>query len=394
MFISEETKDFILQHVDDDVFKLGFNASRYPEVNMPVAIVQIEGRQKAKTKLPTWYANPDIIYPPHLALEQCSSEKTAAYKAALIEGNTLADLTGGLGVDCSFLSKKFKNAVYVEQQEVLYKLATHNFGALGLHNIKTVHADSVEYLQNMSPVSAIYIDPARRNKEGGKVFALSDCEPDVTEIGGLLREKAEKVLIKLSPMLDVDMALQQMTETAEVHIISSNNECKELLLLIDSKQHSSPSIHCININKTATQTFSFNRDEEATSECKYTSTLQTFLYEPNASVLKAGAFKIVGIRFNLDKLNPNSHLYTSDKLIPDFPGKVFRITDHTSFNKKDLHNFLTGMKKANIIVRNFTMTAVELHKRLKLADGGDDYLFATTLENGLHTIIKGEKLQF
>lgn len=394
MFISQETKEFILEHVDDDVFKLGFNASRYPEINMPVAIVQIEGRQKAKLKLPTWYSNPDIIYPPHLAIEQCSSERTAAYKAALIEGETLVDLTGGFGVDSSFLSKKFEHAVYVEQQEELCKIATHNFEVLGLKNIETVHADAVEYLNEMSPVSAIYIDPARRNKQGGKVFALSDCEPDITEIIDQLLDKAQKVLVKLSPMLDVGMALQQMKNATEVHIISSNNECKELLLLLDREQHPSPSIYCININKTSEQSFSFNKDEESAAECEYTSTLRTFLYEPNTSVLKAGAFKIIGSRFNLYKLNPNSHLYTSDELISNFPGKVFRITDHTSFNKKDLHSFLSDMKKANIVVRNFTMTAVELHKRFKLADGGDDYLFATTLENGQHTIIRGEKLQF
>ena len=394
MLISENTKKFILEHVEDDVFRLGFHASRYPEVEMHVAVVQIEGHQKAKLKVPSWYANPDIIYPPHLALEQCTSEMTANYKASLVEGDTMVDLTGGFGVDSSFLARKFAKAVYVEQQDEFCELAAHNFEALGLTNIETVNEEATDYLSNMEKVDLIYIDPARRNKQGGKVFALSDCEPDITEIIDQLLDKAQKVLVKLSPMLDVGMALQQMKNATEVHIISSNNECKELLLLLDREQHPSPSIYCININKTSEQSFSFNKDEESAAECEYTSTLRTFLYEPNTSVLKAGAFKIIGSRFNLYKLNPNSHLYTSDELISNFPGKVFRITDHTSFNKKDLHSFLSDMKKANIVVRNFTMTAVELHKRFKLADGGDDYLFATTLENGQHTIIRGEKLQF
>jgi precorrin-6B methylase 2 len=257
MLISENTKKFILEHVEDDVFRLGFHASRYPEVEMHVAVVQIEGHQKAKSKLPSWYANPDIIYPPHLALEQCSSEMTANYKASLVGGNTMVDLTGGFGVDSSFLARKFAKAVYVEQQEELCELAAHNFEALGLTNIETVNEEATDYLSNMEKVDFIYIDPARRNKQGGKVFAVSDCEPDLLEINDLLLQKADKILVKLSPMLDVYAAMQQLKNVAEVHIISVANECKELLLLLDSDQHDSPTIHCVNSEQNRQPIFLF-----------------------------------------------------------------------------------------------------------------------------------------
>ncbi|NLI36872.1 MAG: SAM-dependent methyltransferase [Bacteroidales bacterium] len=392
MFISKETKKFILDHIDDDVFTLGFRASRYPEIDMPTAVVQIEGRQKAKSKLPSWYSNPDVVYPPHLALEQCSSETTAAYKAELVGGNTLVDLTGGLGVDSSCFAKQFDHVVYVERQERLCQLAAHNFVALGLHNIETVNADAIEYVQKMNPVDVIYVDPARRDSQGGKVFAVSDCEPDIVVINDLLLSKAHKILVKLSPMLDVYAAMQQLKYPWEVHIVSVGGECKELLLLLDRNNCDSVSIHCVNLNKISSQSFVFHRDEELSSVCYFTSVLSHYLYEPNASVLKAGAFKVLAVRFGIEKLHPNSHLYTSDKLVSDFPGKVFKICGYSSFNKKDLNLFLKGMKKANICVRNFPVAAAELHKRFHLSDGGNDFLFATTLQNGQHVIIRGEKI--
>ncbi len=392
MFISEETKKFILDHIDDDVFTLGFHASRYPEIDMPTVVVQIEGRQKAKNKLPSWYSNPDVIYPPHLALEQCSSELTAEYKAKLIGGNTLIDLTGGLGVDSSCFAKQFDRVVYVERQEKLCQLAAHNFEALGLHNIETVNADALDYLQKMNPVDVIYVDPARRNSQGGKVFAVSDCEPNIVGIHDLLFSKARRILVKLSPMLDVYAAMQQLKYPSQVHIVSVGGECKELLLLLDRNNCDSVSIHCMNLNKNSSQSFVFRRDEEISSTCRFASNLNHYLYEPNASVLKAGAFKVLSVRFGIEKLHPNSHLYTSDKLIPDFPGKIFGVCGYSSFNKKDLSLFLKNMKKANICVRNFPLSAAELHKRFHLSDGGNDFLYATTLQNGQHVIIRGEKL--
>lgn len=394
MFISDKTKQFILEHINDDVFTLGFHATHYPDIDVPTAIVQIEGRQKTKTKLPSWFANADLIYPPHLALEQCSSEMTANYKATLVEGDTMVDLTGGLGVDSAALARKFKTATYVEHQEELCELAIHNFYALGLNNITAIHADAVTYLNKMNPVDLIYIDPARRNKQGGKVYAVSDCEPDLLTINETLLSKAQRVLVKLSPMLDVYAAMQQLKNVAEVHILSIANECKELLLLLDNTPHTNPTIHCINLNKSNTnnQAFSFKREEETTANCQYASFMGNYLYEPNASILKAGAFKIIATRLGIEKLHPNSHLYTSDALITNFPGKSFRVIGCSSFSKRDLHVHLSDLKKANISVRNFPMTALELHKRLKLSDGGNDFLFATTLYNDQHVIIRCERI--
>ena len=392
MVISEETKKFIIEHVDDDVFTLGFHASHYPDVDMHIAVVQIEGRQKAKTKLPTWYANTDIVYPPHLALEQCSSERTALYKSSLVKGAQLVDLTGGLGVDFSFLSRHFERAIYVEHQEELCGLAAHNFEALGLSNIETINADSVDYLREMGHIDVVYIDPARRDRKGGKVAAISDCEPNLLEIIDVLREKADCILVKLSPMLDLYAAMQQLGGVAEVHVVSVGNECKELLLLLKTGHTEPPVIHCVNMGKVDDQQFVFTREEEVSADIAFASQPATFLYEPNASVLKAGAFKTIAVRFGVNKLHPNSHLYTSDRFVNDFPGKIFRVKEYSSFNKKDVHNFLGGLKKANISVRNFPMTAVDLHKRFHLADGGEDFLYATTLGNDQHMLILCEKV--
>ena len=252
----------------------------------------------------------------------------------------------------------------------------------------------MSYLQAMSPVDCIFLDPARRNEHGGKTVAISDCEPDVAELEELLLNKAEQVMVKLSPMLDLSLALKELQHVQEVHIISANNECKELLLILGQASVEEISIHCVNLPTRGTQEeqhFVFTREQEQCSECNYTDTLENYLYEPNASLLKAGAFRSIASAFPVKKLHPNSHLYTSDVLVESFPGRAFHIISQCSLNKKELKESLGDLKKANITVRNFPATVAELRKRIKLSEGGDTYLFASTLNNGQKVLIRCEK---
>ncbi len=393
--ISAETQLFIHDHQMDDVRTLALQAQKYPHIDMPTAITQIAGRQVAAEKIPSWKEIDEIWYPKHLSLEQCSSEITARYKAKLIEGNSLADLTGGFGIDCSFLATKFSSVTYVERQKELCELAAHNFPILKLNHIHIANQDGVDYLQQMSPVDCIFIDPARRNEHGGKTVAISDCEPDVASLEDVLLNKAKRVMIKLSPMLDLSLALNELQYVEEIHVISANNECKELLLILGQTLINEPPIHCINLNTKKPQKdqcFIFTHTAEQQSECTYTKTLENYLYEPNASLLKAGAFRSIASKYKVKKLHANSHLYTSENLVSDFPGRAFRIINQCSLNKKELKEKLFGVDKANITVRNFPASVAELRKRIRLAEGGETYLFATTLYNEQKVLIRCEKI--
>ncbi|MBS5639525.1 MAG: SAM-dependent methyltransferase [Bacteroides sp.] len=357
--ISPETQLFIREHSSDDVRTLALQAKKYPDINMPTAITQIAGRQVAAEKIPSWREIEEIWYPKHLSLEQCSSEITARYKARLFQGDSLTDLTGGFGIDCSFLATGFKSATYVERQEELCEIAAHNFPILNLNHINVRNEDGVAYLQTMSPVDCIFLDPARRNEHGGKTV------------------------------------LKELKHTQEVHILSVNNECKELLILLGQTSPAEITIHCVNLFTKGTQEeqhFVFTREQEQRSQCTYTDSLGDYLYEPNASLLKAGAFRSIAAAYPVRKLHPNSHLYTSDTFIENFPGRIFRIVNQCSFNKKEVKENLADLKKANVTVRNFPATVAELRKRLHLTEGGDTYLFASTLNNGQKVIIRCEKV--
>lgn len=399
--ISPETQLFIREHSSDDVRALALQAKKYPDIDMPTAITQIAGRQVAAEKIPSWREMEEIWYPKHLSLEQCSSETTARYKARLFQGDSLTDLTGGFGIDCSFLAAGFKSATYVERQEELCEIAAHNFPILNLSHINVRNEDGVAYLQTMSPVDCIFLDPARRNEHGGKTVAISDCEPDVAGLEELLLSKAKRIMVKLSPMLDLSLALKELKHTQEVHILSVNNECKELLLLLGQEaptEQAPPEeipIRCANLFTKGAQEeqhFAFTRGQEQHSQCTYTDSLGDYLYEPNASLLKAGAFRSVAAAYSVRKLHPNSHLYTSDTFIENFPGRIFRIVNQCSFNRKEAKESLADLKKANVTVRNFPATVAELRKRLHLTEGGDTYLFASTLNDGRKVIIRCEKV--
>lgn len=396
--LSPETLAFIDSHRGDDVRTLALQAKKYPAVDMAEAVVQIAGYQIAEKKVPLWAQTAGIRYPQHLSMEQCSSEVTARYKASLVSGDTLTDLTAGWGVDCSFLARNFRCADYVERQETLCRIAAHNFPLLGLPHVRIHCADAVEYLQSMEPVDCLFLDPARRDSHGGKTVAIAECEPDVCRLEPLLVEKGKTVMIKLSPMLDMASALRDLQYVRRIHVVSVNNECKELIILLrkapDEEETAAGEviISCEQVvNNSVHQHFQFTFSEEKSAGCPLAESVGNYLYEPGAALLKAGPYRLLATRYGVEKLHPNSHLYTSSGLV-DFPGRRFRVTAVSGFGKKDLKVLLEGVEKANLTVRNFPSSVAELRKKLKLKEGGDTYLFATTLVSGEKVLIRGEKV--
>lgn len=436
--MNQATQDFIRQHQDEDVRQLAFLGSKYPEVDMPFALDQIRGRKMARVKLPRWASLEGIIYPPHISMEQCSSESTALYKAELAarllglpassSGTEMkteneiefVDLTGGFGVDFSYIAARLGvKSMYVERQAHLCEAAKENFERLGLKNAIVKNGDGIEVLHSFLPkkddaasaddslgiiydqplsllktklgLKLIFIDPARRDDAGNKVVSLKDCTPDVTVLQEEMLSKADYVIIKLSPMLDWHCAISELSHVREVHIISVNNECKELLLVLSARNMGGNlRIYCVN----DAQSFVCDEMDMESSSVKIApSTLEEmqYLYEPNASLMKAGCFGVLSDRYDARMLSKNSHLFVSQAPIEAFPGRSFRIIAISSFNKKELKRHLSGITKANIATRNFPLSVAELRKRLKLKDGGETYIFATTLSDESHVLVITEK---
>ncbi len=493
--MNQATLDFIRQHQDDDVRQLAFLGSKYPEVDMPFALDQIRGRKMARVKLPRWASIDGIIYPPHISMEQCSSEQTALYKAELAarllglspsssengeekekesenasnlhlsencefagkgavdsefakneatcekqqilteseenvneikeephegdfsEETGFVDLTGGFGVDFSYIASRLGvKSMYVERQAHLCEAAKENFGRLGLKNAIVKNGDGIEVLHSFASkkeaaasdslgitedqpqsllktnlgLKLIFIDPARRDDAGNKVVSLKDCTPDVTLLQEEMLSKADYVIIKLSPMLDWHRAVSELNCVQEVHVISVNNECKELLLVLSARNMGNLRIYCVN----DAQSFVCDELDMESSSVKiapFTLEEMQYLYEPNASLMKAGCFGVLSERYDARMLSKNSHLFVSREPIAVFPGRSFRIIAVSSFNKKELKRHLSGITKANIATRNFPLSVAELRKRLKLKDGGETYIFATTLSDESHVLVITEK---
>lgn len=390
MQFSSETLSFIHSHRTDDVRELALHARKYPGVDVMSAVEQIAGWQMARKKLPEWAQTEGLVYPKHLSMEQCSSEVTARYKASLVGGDTFVDLTAGFGVDCAYMAKKFLRADYVERQETLCERAVHNYSLLGLKHIQVHCADAVDYLKGMDPVDCLFLDPARRDIHGSRVVKISDCEPDVCALEPLLVEKGRKVMVKLSPMLDIFVTLKDLKYVREVHVVAVNNECKELLIILQKRAGEShePTIVCEQaVDNFLSEPFRFAYSEEKKAVCPIAVSVGKFLYEPGAALLKAGPYRLLAERYNLKKLHPNSHLYSSDLLV-DFPGRRFQVVEVSGFGKKELRAFLQDMDKANLTVRNFPASVADLRKKLKLQEGGDMYVFATTLGDNERVLIK------
>lgn len=434
--MNDETREFVAMHRNEDVRELALKAKRVEGLDLPLALDQIAGWQIARKKLPQWASCEGIVYPPHISMEQCSSQFTAQYKSeiaqtllapaatvrarvsdsgesvmqtaksafqlsdspesdTLVARSSMVDLTGGFGVDFSYLARGFSQATYVERQRHLCDLAEHNMAALGLDQARIVCGDGVEYLRQMGPVDFIYLDPARRDEHGSRTYAIEDCTPNVFELRDLLLVKSQYTLVKLSPMLDWRKAVADFDGAVrEVHIVATGNECKELLLVLGQQVHEEPSaprVFCVNDNQridydSAAYTQGLRIGDKPLPEAK------NYLYEPNASIMKAGCFDLVEERFGVTQVGPSSHLFVSATPVADFPGRGFAIEAIGGMNKKDIKRLLNGTKQANIAVRNFPLTAPQLRKKLKLADGGPVYLFGTTMQGCDHVLLRTSKI--
>ncbi len=518
--INQQTMEFVRAHRHSDVRELALHTRRNDDIDVPWALDQIAGWQTARTKLPQWAACDGIIYPPHISMEQCSSEATARYKAQLaqrliaaqsetvessptasssdmnsadktvagsdthntlntehtgkepvatdtstsIPQGSMIDLTGGFGVDFSYMAKIFAQATYVERQQHLCDIAAHNMAQLGLQHVRIVTADAEKYLAQTEPVDVIVVDPARRDDHGSRTYAIADCTPDVLELQDLLLSKARFVIIKLSPMLDWRKAVADFGDTArEVHIVSVANECKELLVVLHSAQktdnscrqyHGLQHVYCASITAHGAEIFDYKPATDSSNSHTYTlhndnnhihhsehdhnslqsknkhgatnndncdpcntSTVATthtlgntqsqqscdayitdvqtgqYLYEPHASIMKAGCFNELVQRYDVIPIAANSHLFISPERVNNFPGRVFRIETVSSMSKGELRAALAGVSHANISVRNFPMSVAQLRKKLKIKDGGSVYLFATTTADGRHIVIRTVKTE-
>lgn len=426
------TAEFIREYRERDIRQLALQANRFPDVDMPYALDQIQGWQIARRKLPKWAACDGVIFPPHLSMEQCSSEPTAQYKLNLamewtcrieslelrVENSELStqncrrqqfktqnskfktstrmtDLTGGFGVDFSFTSCAFAAATYVERNEQLCHIVEHNLPLLGLNNATVVCADAVEYLSTVEPQTMLFLDPARRDEHGAKTVMLADCTPDVVQLLPQLLEKSRFTMLKLSPMLDWHKAVDDLQGAVrEVHIVSVGGECKELLLVLSTVVESELKVYCADLS-TASDTSSLFVYTPGSSAPVANSKLKIqnskFVHEPNASIMKAGCFDELAAAYGVSPVSRNSHLFLSDELVDGFPGRSFVVERVTTMNKSELRKALVGIEKANIATRNFPLTVAELRKRLKIKDGGDVYIFATTTAEGEHLLLISRK---
>lgn len=389
--MNKSTQEFIQQHINDDVLQLGLQRTKYPDVDYSLAIRQISGRQKLKKKVPQFYDHPEIFFPVQLSVEQASSEITAKYKSELVSGRTFVDLTGGFGVDFFFLSKKFENGIYVERDKQLCELAMHNFKALGINRFEVCHQKAEDFISIMPQVDLIYLDPHRRNDSGKKTVCISDCEPDVSVLIKNMQSKSCEIMIKLSPMLDIRQAINDIPQTSEIHVLAVENECKEILLILKKQiqkeekvaEKKEVIIKTLNfIKKVNRQQFDFQIDEEAICEATYTASPLQYLYEPNAAIMKSGAFKSICARFGLKKFHPNTHLYTDNTLKADFPGRIFSVCYIAGNTKEDFKSLKLRFPKANISVRNYPLSVEEYKKKSGIKDGGDDYIFAFKVNDG------------
>ena len=328
--------NFIKEHLADDLTRLLLSASKYPDLDIPFLADQIAARRQIKEKLPSWYANLSLIFPSRISAEQCSSEQTAGYKQSLVDGkHTMCDLTGGLGIDSYFFSRCVKHLTYIERFPAYCEAARHNFRMLGADNIHVINTDTTEYVNELPVVDVFYIDPARRGECNKRVFALSDCEPDLPVLLPVLLQRAPRVIAKLSPMADIRLTLDLLPGTASIHVLSVKNECKELLFVIERGYSDAPAVHCLNfLADGSTDAFRFTLEEEQNAPLLLSGKVESWLYEPNASILKAGAFKQVAVALNVKKLHVSSHLYTSEDRVSGFPGRIFQIEDVLPFNGK------------------------------------------------------------
>ena len=386
--LNNDIQKFIDQHLNESPTKLILKGSPFPEVTIQEIVGQIISKKNCQKKLPTWFKTDNIYYPNKINIEQTSSEITANYKSNIIEGGSIIDLTGGFGVDCFAFAKKFNKVTHCEINTKLSEIAAHNYERLESKNIKTIAKDGLEYLkENNIKYDWIYADPSRRNDTKGKVFLLEDCLPNIPLNIDLLFKYSDNILLKFSPVLDITSAINELKFVKEIHVIAINNDVKELLFILQKDYQNNINIKTINYKKESLETFDSFYYQQVKSSF---SIPKTYLYEPNAAILKAGLFNEVSHQLKLDKLHVNSHLYTSNKLII-FPGRKLKIIHNIPYNKKKIKKLIPS-KRANITTRNFPETVAQIRRKTKLKDGGDQYMFFTTDLNDKHVVLICEKV--
>ncbi|RKR07146.1 hypothetical protein CLV91_3131 [Maribacter vaceletii] len=379
-------QEFITKNINTDTMSVLLKKTPFTTVSSKELVEQIEAKKKCQKKLPKWYNTPNIYYPNKLNIEQTSSQKTAQYKASLLDKNSVLDITGGFGVDSYYFSEKMKEVSHCEINEKLAQIAAHNFNELGAKNIKTFPFDGIKYLQKSNQFyDWIYIDPSRRNDAKGKVFLLSDCLPNVPKNIELLFSKTNNIAIKTSPLLDFSVGISELKYVKEIHVVALENEVKELIWILEKNYSDTIKVQTVNIGKKHSDYFTFTLNEEKDVSTNY-ELPQQYLFEPNSAILKSGAFKTLGAKLNLNKLHVNSHLYTSKHMEPTFPGRIFKIENSIIYNKKNIKDL--KISKANITTRNFPEKVANLRKKHKISDGGTIYLFFTTdINNNLTVLI-------
>lgn len=386
--MNETTKQFIRENLNADVPTLALKKAPVG-TDVSLALRQIAARQSLRKKVPSWSGNEDLLFPVHLSIEQCSSEAAARYKSSLLGGQTFADLTGGLGIDTYFIMQRFKQADYVERQAELCDLARHNFSVLGA-DIHVWSETAEDYLNHCEPKDCIFVDPARRDEYGHKTVSISDCVPNVAELQSLLLQKAKTVMIKLSPMLDISKALKELSHVRELHVVAVSNECKELDFILERDYQGELKVFCVNL-LTEQPEFRFSMEEEQNCPARLAESVSNYLYEPNPALMKAGCHKLLTERYPIYKLHKNSNLYTSDRLLSGFPGRIFAVEGWAPYSKKVRRTLLLDVDAASVAVRNFPLSVPELRKSLGIRDGDEVYLFATTLKGELKVLIKTRK---
>lgn len=382
-------QDFINKNLNTDIMSVLLKKSIFEGVSQKELAQQLESKKKCQKKLPTWFNTPEIYYPKKIHIEQTSSEITAQYKAKIIDGKSLLDLTGGFGVDSYFFSQKIASVFHCETDGNLSEIVAHNYNKIGVKNIKTINGDGLVFLEKTKQnFDWIYADPSRRDAIKGRVFLLSDCLPNIPKYLPLLFDKSNTILIKTSPLLDLSSGINELKFVKEIHIVALDNEVKELLWILKKEYIGEILIQTVNHKKKHQEKFDFKLSEEKVALSEYSKPL-SYLYEPNAAILKSGAFKTTGTRLTLKKLHKSSHLYTSEELI-DFPGRRFKIEKVIPYQKKAFNRL--GIKKANITTRNFTHSVLEIREKFKIQSGGEKYLFFTKDNNEKYTIIHSSKI--
>lgn len=390
---TKKVKKFIQDYLHEkDPFKLFLSLQKKVDYDLKLAVGQLTARQKGLKKIPEWANNLSLFFPVNLSVEQASSEETARFKTELVKGTSMIDLTGGFGIDTFYLGANFKSVNYCERDEDLVDIFRYNMDVLGMSHVKTFHGDGLEILGRFpEPFDLIYVDPARRGEHNQKLFKLADCEPDVVANWDLMKSKGKNILVKVSPMLDLKQAINELTEVQQIWVLSVKNEVKELLLLWQEEQGlSEAQIHCVDLGTAGRQDFDFTLAKEQEASSTF-SEVKSYIIEPMASIMKAGAFKLFGQQFGLDKLHPNSHLYTSDNYSEDIPGRVFEVIREFKQPKKELKStFPSG--KVNVISRNFALSAEEIKRKFKLKDGGEDFLICTKVGES-YRVFHGRKMR-